>query len=91
MFNVLDKAIVGMSILRFISGFLEILVALAILKINDLPKALILNSSLALIGPCVLILTTAIGVMGMAEKLSVTRILVIFCGVGFILLGARMK
>lgn len=91
MFNFIDKAIMGMSLLRFVSGLIEISVAIAMLRLNDISKALVLNSALALVGPCILILTTAIGVFGMAEKLSVIRILVIFFGVGLILVGIKLK
>lgn len=91
MFNVLDKSVMGMAFLRIISGLIEVSVAIAILRLNDVSKALVLNSALALVGPCVLILTTAIGLVGIAEKLSLLRIFVIFSGVGLILLGIRLK
>ncbi|MET3697181.1 uncharacterized protein DUF2619 [Bacillus oleivorans] len=89
MFILLEKAIIGMAFLRLLSGSLEIFAALLILKFNDVEKALVVNSSLALIGPIVLIVTTAIGLFGIAEKISFTKIIWIACGVGCILYGVK--
>ena len=46
-----EKAIVGMALLRMLSGSIEIFVAILFLKFNNIEKALILNSTLALVGP----------------------------------------
>lgn len=89
MFIFLDKAILGMAILRLISGSIEIFVALLIIKMNDIEKALVVNSSLALIGPPVLLLTTVIGLTGMADKVSLSKIFWVLCGVGCILYGVK--
>jgi hypothetical protein len=91
LFHVIDKSILGMSLLRIFSGLVEISVAIAFIKINDVGKALLLNSSLALLGPCILILTTTIGLFGLAEKISLFRIVVIFFGVGCILFGIKAR
>nr|WP_041581036.1 YqhV family protein [Bacillus sp. 1NLA3E] len=84
-----EKAIVGMTLLRMVSGSIEIIVALLILKSNNIEKALVLNSSLALVGPIILILTTTIGLFGLAEKISLIKIFWIFGGVALILYGVR--
>ena len=89
MFILLEKAIIGMAFLRLLSGSLEIFAAILILKFNDVEKALVVNSSLALIGPLVLIVTTAIGLFGIAERISFTKIFWIVCGVGCILYGVK--
>jgi len=44
---------------------------------------------LALVGPMILIATTAIGLFGIAEKVSMTRIAMIFTGVILIILGVK--
>jgi putative exporter of polyketide antibiotics len=85
----LEKAIIGMASLRLLSGSLEILAALLIIKVNEVEKALLINSSLALVGPPVLLLTTAIGLVGMADRISIAKILWIFIGVACILIGVR--
>lgn len=84
-----EKAILSMSLLRILSGSIEIIVALLFLKYNNIEKALVLNSSLALVGPIILILTTTIGLVGIAEKISFIKILWIFTGVAFILYGVK--
>ncbi|MEQ2525946.1 DUF2619 domain-containing protein [Robertmurraya yapensis] len=89
MFQFLEKAIIGMALLRMLSGSIEIMAALLFLKVNNVEKALMINSSLALIGPIVLIVTTTIGLIGIAEKISFVKMLWIFCGVGLILYGVK--
>lgn len=91
MFHIFEKAILGMAFLRILSGCIEIMVALMILKHNNLEKALVLNSSLALVGPLILITTTTIGLFGMAEKISFTKLLWIFGGVACILYGIKSQ
>lgn len=90
MFHLLEKAIIGMAMLRLLSGSLEIFAAILFIKFNDIEKALVVNSSLALVGPLILIATTTIGLFGMAEKVSFTKLLWIFCGVGLILYGVKI-
>lgn len=89
MLHFLEKAIIGMALLRILSGSIEIIAAMLILKVNEVEKALVINSSLALIGPIILIATTTIGLFGIAEKVSFTKMLWIFCGVGLILYGVK--
>lgn len=89
MFGMLEKAIIGMASLRLISGTIEILAALWILKLNQVDKALLVNSGLALVGPIVLLTTTTIGLVGMAEKINLTKMLIIFAGVALIFIGVR--
>lgn len=91
MFHLFEKAILGMALLRILSGSIEIMVALMFLKYNDLEKALMLNSSLALVGPIILITTTTIGLFGMAEKISFAKLLWVFGGVACILYGVKSQ
>ncbi|PLS18258.1 DUF2619 domain-containing protein [Bacillus sp. M6-12] len=91
MFVVIEKAVLLMVMLRFISGSIEIFAAGLMLKLNDVEKALIVNSSLALVGPIIMIATTAIGLLGLSEKLSFNKIACIICGVSLILIGIKMK
>ncbi|HZG16843.1 MAG TPA: YqhV family protein [Candidatus Bathyarchaeia archaeon] len=85
----LEKAIIGMASLRLMSGSIEIIAALLILKFNQVEKALVINSGLALVGPLVLLLTTTIGLVGMADRISMWKITWIFTGVLCIYIGAR--
>jgi hypothetical protein len=91
MFVMIDKAVFIMGLLRVMSGSFEIIAAIIIFKLNNVEKALIVNSSLALVGPLVLIVTTTVGLLGISEKLSATKILCVFLGVMLILIGIKGK
>lgn len=84
-----NKYVLSMALLRFISGSMEILVGMLMIKWNDINKALIINTSLAFVGPVVLIFTTSIGLLGISDKVSFTKLLWIFTGIAFILIGIR--
>ncbi|UQZ37351.1 DUF2619 domain-containing protein [Paenibacillus sp. PK3_47] len=80
-----------MAVLRLLSGSVEITAALIMLRLNQVDKALAVNSGLALVGPTILILTTAVGLSGMAAQLSWGKIGWIACGVAFLLIGILKK
>lgn len=78
-----------MVLLRLFGGSLEVTAALLMLKFNDLEKALYINTLLALVGPIVLILTTGIGLVGLADKVPLTKIICLFSGILLILFSLR--
>ncbi|MDR7314118.1 YqhV family protein [Brevibacillus nitrificans] len=84
-----EKAIIGMAALRILSGSLEILAALLILKVNEVEKALFINSGLAIVGPVILITTTTIGLLGMSDRISFSKLAWILVGISCILIGVR--
>lgn len=85
----LDKAVLGMAVLRLLSGSTELVAAAFMLKWNQIEKALALNAVLALVGPLVLITTTAIGLVGIAGALPLSKLLLILAGVALVLIGLR--
>lgn len=87
----MDKAAFSMALLRVLSGSIEITAAIVMLRLNDVEKALAVNSMLALVGPLVLISTTAIGLVGIADKLSPAKFVWILAGVGCLLIGILRK
>ncbi|NRD79214.1 YqhV family protein [Bacillus sp. BRMEA1] len=89
MFQFLEKAVLGMALLRIISGCIEITAAFLMMKFNTVDKALMINSSLAIIGPLILITTTTIGVIGLADNISLMKLIWIFLGVCLILIGIK--
>ncbi|UTW70691.1 YqhV family protein [Anaerobacillus sp. HL2] len=78
-----------MVVLRLISGLIEILAATLMLKFNAVNKALMINAALAIVGPIILITTMSIGLIGIAEKLSFSKLFLVSLGVLFILVGLR--
>ncbi|MEC0243451.1 YqhV family protein [Paenibacillus dokdonensis] len=87
----MDKFVISMATLRVLSGGIEIAAALYMLRLAQVDKALAVNSLLAFVGPTVLILTTSIGLIGLADKLSWGKIAWIFVGVSCLLIGILRK
>lgn len=87
----LDKFVVGMAGLRMLSGCIELTAAVLMLRFMQVEKALLINSGLALVGPMVLLATTAIGLVGLADRLSFSKLLWILLGVSFIFFGILKK
>lgn len=85
-----DKIVSGMASLRIVSGIIEFTAALLMLKFNSVEVALQLNSVLAVVGPTVLVLVTALGLVGIAEQISFLNFIIICSGVGLILLGIKL-
>lgn len=87
----LNKIVASMASLRVISGCLEITAALIMLRLNQVDKALLVNTGLAVVGPLVLLSTTTLGLVGLADKLSFSKMLWVFAGVTFIFIGILKK
>lgn len=87
----LDKHVLSMFILRLSSGSIEIMAAYMMLRVNQLEKALLINSGLALVGPLVLIATTTIGLAGLADKLSMGKLAWILVGISCLFIGILKK
>ncbi|MCR2803122.1 YqhV family protein [Paenibacillus soyae] len=87
----LNKIVLSMAMLRLLSGSLEICAALIMLRLNQIDKALVVNSSLALVGPLVLIATTTIGLVGLSDKLSASKFIWVAVGVTCLMVGILKK
>lgn len=86
-----DKIVFSMAMLRVLSGCIELIAAMLILRFNQLEKALLINSSLALVGPMIFILVTTLGLIGLADKLSYSKLLWVIAGVSCIFIGILKK
>lgn len=87
----IEKTVLGMAVLRMISGSIEVTAAILMLKLNTVERALLINSSLALVGPLILLSTTAIGLSGLADKLSPGKFLWVMAGVTCLFIGILKK
>ncbi len=85
----LEKAVLGMAVLRLLSGITELTAALLMLKFNQVDKALVINAFLAIVGPLILISTMSIGLLGIAERVSIGKLIWIIAGIGLILFGLK--
>ncbi|WP_420848521.1 YqhV family protein [Paenibacillus oryzisoli] len=87
----MNKIVVTMASLRLMSGSIEIIAAILMLRLATIEKALLVNSALALVGPLVLLTTTTIGLVGVADKLSYGKMLWIIAGVSCLFIGIIKK
>ncbi|MFC0297365.1 YqhV family protein [Geobacillus jurassicus] len=83
----LDPSVMAMAGMRMMSALIELSAALLMLVFNDVKKALAINAALAVVGPTVLIATTAIGLFSVADELSFSRLGLVALGVALILIG----
>lgn len=79
----------AMGIMRVISGSIEIAAALLIWRMARVETAIQINAALGLVGPAFFISVTLLGIAGLTDKLSVTKLLMIVAGVVLIFLGGR--
>ncbi|WP_339146749.1 MULTISPECIES: YqhV family protein [unclassified Sutcliffiella] len=82
-----DPSVLSMAGIRIFSGLLEITAAIIMLSLNDVKKAIVVNSMLAVVGPLIFISTMMIGLISMADEISFSKMIYIAIGVGFILFG----
>ncbi|MFD0586792.1 YqhV family protein [Paenibacillus sp. GCM10027627] len=87
----LNKIVLSMAMLRLLSGSIEIAAALIMLRMNSIDKALLVNSSLAIVGPLILIATTTIGLVGISDKLSASKFVWVAAGVVCLMIGILKK
>jgi EamA domain-containing membrane protein RarD len=83
------KLVVGMSFLRFLSGTIELIAALLMLSSMNLNVAMRINGLLGFVGPTILILVSALGLVGLAGQVSLHKLTFIITGVICILVGTR--
>ncbi|MEK8132753.1 YqhV family protein [Paenibacillus filicis] len=91
MLSLIHKVVLGMAALRVLSGCIEIFAALLMLRFNQIEKALLVNSGLALVGPLILLATTTLGLVGLADKLSWGKLAWVLAGVGCLFIGILKK
>lgn len=87
MFFIIDKIVISMAAVRFLSATIEFTAAVLMLYFNRVDIAFKINAILALIGPTVLITVTTLGLIGLAGKVSPMGMASILLGVAFIFLG----
>lgn len=84
-----SRVVAGMAVLRLLSAAIEVTAALLMLRLARIDAALRINAALGVVGPLILAGVTALGVAGLAHRMSYGKLLVIALGVGLILYGLR--
>ncbi len=87
MFQVVDKIVLGMAGVRFLSAAIEFSAALLMLWFGRVETAFKINALLAIVGPTVLLTVTSLGLIGLAGKSSPLGMLTVVCGVVLIFAG----
>lgn len=83
------KFIFTIGTIRVISGLVEFLAALLILRVARVEDAVRINTLLGLVGPAVFLVAMAVGLAGMAERLSLAKAVLLLSGVALILAATR--
>lgn len=85
----MEKLVWGMAGLRFLSASIEFSAAMLMLYFGRIDTAFKINASLAVVGPTILLLVTAMGLCGLASRLSPQGMLLVLSGVCLIFIGVR--
>ena len=80
------KIVLGMALLRIISGLIELSAAGLMLYFNKVETAFKINACLAIIGPIIMLTVTSLGLVGLAGK-PLSKLVIILCGVVLIFTG----
>lgn len=83
------RIVLGMAFLRLLAGTIEITAALLMLKFGHVQAAMKINAILGMIGPTILIIVSALGLIGLSQQLSFNKIFTIALGVILIFIGTR--
>jgi hypothetical protein len=79
----------NMALIRVISGLLEVITAVFIIRLGRVDLALRLNALLGLIGSLIFILVSALGVAAIAIKLSWLKVGFLTLGIILVVLGTK--
>lgn len=85
----LEKIVLGMAALRFLSASIEFSAAMLMLYFGRVETAFKINAGLALVGPTILLAVTGLGLVGLAGKIAPVGMLLVVAGVGLIFLGLK--
>lgn len=79
----------AMGWLRILSGSIEIAAALFIWRSFRVEQAVRINAALGLAGPVFFFIVSALGLAGLAGRLSLIRICFVLAGIGLVFAGTR--
>jgi hypothetical protein len=84
-----DLLVRSMASLRFLSAAIEASAALLMLR-QDLAGAVRLNALLGLVGPTIFVTVSALGVAGLAGRISPLRLGMVLVGVLMVVAASRL-
>jgi len=77
-----------MASVRFVSAAIEATAAYLMLR-SSVERAVGINAVLGLVGPAIFAVVSALGIIGLAGRVSPLRMALVACGVGLVLLSTR--
>lgn len=83
------RLVAGMALFRLLAGSIEVTAALLMLKFRRVETAFQINAVLGLIGPVMFVIVSSLGLVGLAGKVSYTKLGLIVTGILLILIAAR--
>lgn len=79
----------AMGWLRIVSGSIEIAAALLIWRSFRVEQAVRINAALGLAGPIFFLVVSALGLAGLAGRISLIRVCFVLAGLGLVFAGTR--
>lgn len=79
----------AMAFIRFASSMMEFCAALFMLHFARVETAVTINAALGLVGPLIFLSITALGIAGLAGKVSFAKLALIVVGIVLIFIGTR--
>ena len=83
------RLVAGMALFRLLAGTIEVTAALLMLRSRRVDTAFQINAVLGLIGPCMFVIVSALGLIGLAGRISYAKLALVAAGVLLILIAAR--
>jgi hypothetical protein len=84
-----ERLMLSMRLLRALSALIEVSAVVVMFRLSRLESLVRLNAALGLVGPVIFLLVSAIGLIGLAQKLNPLRFLLVLSGVCLVLIGTR--
>lgn len=83
------RVVFSMAFMRILAGTIEIIAALLMIKFAQVHTAMKINATLGLIGPTILMVVSSMGLIGLAQEISYSKMIIIALGVLLIFFGTR--
>jgi hypothetical protein len=85
----MNRTLLSMALMRFISAFIEFFAAVLFLKMNSLESAIRINAALGIVGPFVFMAVGLLGLSGISTRISWIKMIIIFAGIALVLVGTQ--
>ncbi len=86
-----DPFLQGIIALRLLSATAELTGAYFMFRLGRLEDAVRINALLGVVGPAVLMLATAVGVAGLADRLPLSRLALVLLGAAIVAFATRTR